>query len=85
MTMLNKDELQDLFYIQHQLTDDLLTDSGLRTFASVLNKNLDTDVYIYDRFQDDLIYADPKIKQDSQFKDYIKERELIRKDTAFKC
>lgn len=85
MKMLNKDELQDLFYIQHQLTDDLLTDAGLRTFASVLNKNLGTDVYIYDRFQDDIIYADPKIKRDSQFKDYIKERELIRKDTAFKC
>ena len=85
MTMLNKHELQDLFYIQHQLTDNLLTDSGLRTFASVLNKNLDTDVYIFDRFQDDLIYADQKIKKDSQFTDYIKERKLKRKDTAFKC
>lgn len=63
MPMLNKDELRDLFFIQHQLTDDLLTDSGLRTFASVLNKNLDTDVYIYDRFRDDIIYADQKIKK----------------------
>lgn len=63
MPMLNKNELRDLFFIQHQLTDDLLTDSGLRTFASVLNKNLDTDVYIYDRFRDDIIYADQKIKK----------------------
>lgn len=77
MKMLNKDELQDLFFIQHQLTDDLLMDSGLRTFASVLNQNLGTDVYIFDRFQDDLIYADQKIKTDSQFMNYIKERELI--------
>jgi hypothetical protein len=61
--MLNKDELRDLFFIQHQLTDDLLTDSGLRTFASVLNENLDTDVYIDDRFRDDIIYADQKIKK----------------------
>jgi hypothetical protein len=61
--MLNKHELQDLFYIQHQLTDNLLTDSGLRTFASVLNENLDTDVYIDDRFRDDIIYADQKIKK----------------------
>lgn len=63
MPMLNKNELRDLFFIQHQLTDDLLTDSGLRTFASVLNKNLDTDVYIDDRFRDDIIYADQKIKK----------------------
>jgi hypothetical protein len=63
MPMLNKDELRDLFFIQHQLTDDLLTDSGLRTFASVLNENLDTDVYIDDRFRDDIIYADQKIKK----------------------
>ncbi|WP_089723203.1 hypothetical protein [Halanaerobium congolense] len=61
--MLNKNELRDLFFIQHQLTDDLLTDSGLRTFASVLNENLDTDVYIDDRFRDDIIYADQKIKK----------------------
>ncbi|SDI67754.1 hypothetical protein SAMN04515654_11166 [Halanaerobium congolense] len=85
MTMLNKHELQDLFYIQHQLTDNLLTDSGLRTFASVLNKNLDTDVYIYDRFRDDIIYADQKIKKNKEFMLYIRERKLIRKDTAFKC
>ncbi|SDK88262.1 hypothetical protein SAMN04515655_12417 [Halanaerobium congolense] len=63
MPMLNKNELRDLFFIQHQLTDDLLTDSGLRTFASVLNENLDTDVYIDDRFRDDIIYADQKIKK----------------------
>ena len=85
MPMLNKDELRDLFFIQHQLTDDLLTDSGLRTFASVLNENLDTDVYIYDRFRDDIIYADQKIKKNKEFMLYIRERKLIRKDTAFKC
>ncbi len=83
--MLNKDELQDLFFIQHALTDELLNDAGLRTFASILNKNLGADVYIYDRFRDDLIYADRKIKRDSQFINYIKERKLKRKDTAFKC
>jgi sugar diacid utilization regulator len=83
--MLNKDELQDLFFIQHQLTDELLNDSGLRTFASILNKNLNVDVYIFDRFQDDLIYADQKIKKNSQFNNYIKERTLKRRDTAFKC
>ncbi|RAK08623.1 CdaR family transcriptional regulator [Halanaerobium saccharolyticum] len=83
--MLNKDELQDLFFIQHQLTDLLLNDSGLRSFAEVLNKNLSADVYIFDRFQDDLIYADQKIKKDKQFDDYLSKRELKRKDSAFKC
>jgi len=83
--MLNKEELQDLFFIQHQLTDELLNDSGLRTFAAILNNNLGADVYIFDRFQDDLIYVDQKLKRDSQFNDYIKERKLKRKDTAFKC
>jgi sugar diacid utilization regulator len=83
--MLNNDELQDLFFIQHQLTDELLNDSGLRTFASILNNNLKVDVYVFDRFQDDLIYADQKIKKDSQFNNYIKERTLKRRDTAFKC
>ncbi|MFW6252013.1 MAG: hypothetical protein ACOC27_02115, partial [Halanaerobium sp.] len=83
--MLNKEELQDLFFIQHELTDELLLDSGLRTFASILNKNLGADVYIFDRFQDDLIYADQKIKKDSQFNNYLKERTLKRRDTAFKC
>ncbi len=83
--MLNKEELQDLFFIQHQLTDELLSDSGLRTFAAILNNNLGADVYIFDRFQDDLIYADQKIKKDSTFHDYITERKLKRKDSAFKC
>lgn len=83
--MLNKDELQDLFFIQHDLTDKLLSDSGLRTFASILTKNIGADVYIYDRFRDDLIYADRKIKIDSKFNDFIKERKLKRKDSAFKC
>lgn len=83
--MLNKDELQDLFFIQHQLTDELLSDSGLRTFAAILNNNLGADVYIFDRFQDDLVYADQKIKKDSQFHNYIKERKLKRKDSVFKC
>ncbi|MFW5718667.1 MAG: PucR family transcriptional regulator [Halanaerobium sp.] len=83
--MLNKEEMQDLFFIQHELTDELLLDSGLRTFASILNKNLGADVYIFDRFRDDLIYADQKIKTDSQFNNYLKERTLIRRDTAFKC
>lgn len=83
--MLNKNELQDLFYVQHQLTDHLLNDAGLRTFATVLNNNLGVDVYIFDRFQDDLIYADQKIKKDSQFENYIRERKLKRKDSAFKC
>ncbi|MFW5979599.1 MAG: PucR family transcriptional regulator [Halanaerobium sp.] len=83
--MLNKEEMQDLFFIQHELTDELLLDSGLRTFASILNKNLGADVYIFDRFQDDLIYADQKMKKDSQFNNYLKERTLIRRDTAFNC
>lgn len=83
--MLNKEKLQDLFYIQNQLTDYLLNDSGLRTFASVLQNNLGADVYIFDRFQDDLIYADPKIKKDSQFGEYLKERTLKRDDLSFKC
>ena len=83
--MLNKDKLQSLFFIQHQLTDILLNDSGLRTFASALNKNLGADVYIFDRFQDDVIYADQKIKKDGQFENYIKERKLNRRDSAFKC
>lgn len=83
--MLNKEELQDLFYIQHQLTDELLKDAGLRTFAGIIHENLDADVYIFDRFQDDLIYADPRIKADSQFNQYIKNRSLKRKDSVFKC
>lgn len=83
--MLNKEELQDLFFIQHELTDNLLNDSGLRTFASALNNNLGADVYIFDRFQDDVIYADQKLKKDKQFEDYIRERKLNRRDSAFKC
>lgn len=83
--MLNKEELQNLFFIQHQLTDNLLNDSGLRTFASFLNNNLGVDVYIFDRFQDDVIYADQKIKKDSQFENYIRDRKLNRRDSAFKC
>lgn len=48
--MLNKDELQDLFFIQLQLTDLLLNDSGLRTFAEVLNKNQGTEYQVIRRF-----------------------------------
>lgn len=83
--MLNKDEMQDLFFIQRGLTDKLLEDAGLRTFASVLTKNIGADVYIFDRFQDDLIYADRKIKRKNDFNNYIKERKVKRKDSAFKC
>ncbi|MFW6001679.1 MAG: PucR family transcriptional regulator [Halanaerobium sp.] len=83
--MLNKEELQNLFFIQHELTDHLLNDAGLRTFAAALNNNLGADVYIFDRFQDDVIYADQKLKKDKQFEEYIRERKLNRRDSAFKC
>ncbi|MFP4371015.1 MAG: PucR family transcriptional regulator [Halanaerobium sp.] len=83
--MLNNEELQNLFFIQHELTDHLLNDAGLRTFAAALNNNLGADVYIFDRFQDDVIYADQKLKKDKQFEEYIRERKLNRRDSAFKC
>jgi DNA-binding PucR family transcriptional regulator len=83
--MLNKEELKKLTLLQDEVTNYLLNNYGLRTFAKRMIDFTGGSIYIYNRFKDDLLYMDKELKNNEEFKLYLKGRKLIKQEKVFKC
>ncbi len=83
--MLNKQELKKLTLLQDEVTNYLLNDCGLRTFAERMTEFTGGSIYIYNRFKDDLFYMDKELKNKKDFKIYLKTKKLIKQEKIFKC
>ncbi|MFW6000748.1 MAG: PucR family transcriptional regulator [Halanaerobium sp.] len=83
--MLNKEELKKLTLLQDEVTNYLLNDYGLRTFSEKMINFTGGSIYIYNRFKDDLFYLDKKLKNNEEFKLYLKTRKIIKQEKRFRC
>lgn len=83
--MLNKEELKKLTLLQDEVTNYLLNDYGLRTFAERMSDFTGGSIYIFNRFKDDILYMDKKLKNDGDFRVFLNKRKLIKQEKVFKC
>jgi len=83
--MLSSQKMHQLTMMQDQVTNYLLDDKGMRTFASKLAEYTGGNIYIYNRFKDDLLYRDKALKDNKDFQDFLMKRELLRSEKAFLC
>ncbi len=85
MNLLNRKELHQLTMMQDEVTNYLLNDSGLRTYANKMADYLGGSIYIHNPYKDNLIYSDEFLKNNEEFNNFIENRKLLKRDIAFAC
>lgn len=71
MNLLNRKELHQLTMMQDEVTNYLLNDAGLRTYANRMADYLGGSIYIHNPYKDNLIYSDELLKNNEEFDNFI--------------
>ncbi|WP_018249575.1 hypothetical protein [Orenia marismortui] len=68
-----------LLSLQNKYNEILLEDGGLRTLCGVLTEDINNFVFILDKYRENLLYIDRKLRQDMDFYDYLDYKKLEKK------
>ncbi|GAB6098194.1 hypothetical protein JCM16358_00730 [Halanaerocella petrolearia] len=77
-------DTKDLFSLQNQYQQILLNNGGLRTLCNRLQDDITNQVFILDKYRENIIYVDRKLRRENEeFYSYLDERKLVTRQVVF--